>query len=307
MKISTLILISIYFFLEEVVAINWNYDHANKLNWALGCDFNENNLKNVLSKGEQCGPKCVQTPGCTHFTWTNFRDGTCWMKKGPVAKSNAFVLNHSGAVCGILDLASSGSGQLKENVLTTRHAAYEVGACELPSADYAVTLPVALGNIESLGHLKFDPKYCGHVFEIDCGNGKLDIIVTNSNLGGGLDLYASSWGLATNNKPPGQTYCNVKLSNRNTFRNSGYQCYHATGETNNNYYRNVGLFNTNDKLVVSAKYRGVNGAHRGNNGYWAFDGWGTGNDRVTFYFEDGTSHSVYLRDCKDGSKKQFWS
>ena len=30
---------------------------------------------------------------------------------------------------------------------------------------------------------------CGHIFTINCGKGDLDIIVTNSNLGNGLDLY----------------------------------------------------------------------------------------------------------------------
>lgn len=290
--------------MNNVFCINWNYDKANRLNWAFDCDFFGNDLENVPSSGEECGPRCRQKSGCTHFTWTNYKGGICWLKKGQIQNQNAVSLLNSNAVCGILDFSSDPS---QRNVLTTRHGAYEVGACELPKADYAVNLPVALGNIETLGSLKFDPKFCGHVLEIDCGNGRYEIIVTNSNLGGGLDLYKSSWDLATNYKPPGVTYCSVKLSNKNIFKNSGYQCYHATGETNNNYYRNVGLFNTNEKLVVSAKFRGMNGAHRGNNGYWAFDGWGTGNDQVTFFFNDGSSHSVHLRDCKDGSQKQFWS
>ena len=57
---------------------------------------------------------------------------------------------------------------------------------------------------------------CGHVLRIDCGNGALDIIVTNSNYGGGLDLYSeTTWPTATNNQPPGEARCSVQLTDRN--------------------------------------------------------------------------------------------
>ena len=60
------------------------------------------------------------------------------------------------------------------------------------------------------------PDLCGHILRIDCGNGPLDIIVTNSNLGGGLDLYSTStWPKATNNQPPGEAHCSVQLTNIN--------------------------------------------------------------------------------------------
>ena len=290
-------------------AVSWNYDSPNKLSWALNCDFTNNDFANAKTNGETCGPRCAQTSGCTHFTWTNYEGGTCWLKKGSVSKSNAFDKYSDNAVCGILDQSTNDgtSGATLNNVLATRHGAYEVGACELPDGNYAVNLPVALGNVDSLAHLKFDPKYCGHVLRIDCGNGPQDIIVTNSNLGGGLDLYGSSWALATNNKPPGETRCSVLLTKRNMFTTNNYECYHATGEVNNNYYRNVGLFNTNDKLVVAAQFKGINGQHRGSNGYWAFDGLGYGYDTVKFIFNDGSSHSVLLRECKDGSRKKYWS
>ena len=101
------------------------------------------------------------------------------------------------------------------------HGANEVGACSLPEGDYAVTYPVALGDIPELGYLKFDPDLCGHILEVNCGHGPLNIIISNSNLGGGLDLYTSSWNQATNGKPPGITKCSVKLTNLNTFKTSG--------------------------------------------------------------------------------------
>ncbi|CAF0889506.1 unnamed protein product [Brachionus calyciflorus] len=300
--------LTIFLFLKcgGVRLLEWNYDSTNQLYWSLDCDFESNDLTNSKMSAELCGPTCSRTNGCTHFTWSDYQGGTCWMKKGSISKNNAKI--NKGLVCGIVDNNDpDNGGQTQNNVLATRHGATEMGACELPQGDYAVNLPVALGNIDSLGYLKFNGKYCGQILRINCGNGDLDIIVTNSNLGGGLDLYGSTWDLATNRKPPGETNCSVKLTNRNMLKSSDYQCYHSTGETNNSYYRNVGLFNTNGKLVVGAKFKGADGAHRGNNGYWAFDGYGTGDDQVNFYFQDGSNHAVFLRDCKNGSNKQIWS
>ena len=204
----------------------------------------------------------------------------------------------------ILYLANA---QVLYNIHTTRHAANEIGACELPQGDYSVLNPVALGNIDSLSYLKFDPKFCGHILRINCGNGDLDIIVTNSNLGGGLDLYASTWSKATGNLPPGITQCSVQLTSRNLFNTDGYRCFHATGETNNAYYRNVGLLNTNGRLVTGAQFKGIWGQHRGPNPYWAFDGQGSNNDKVTFYFEDGGSFLVPLSSCASGADKKVWN
>jgi hypothetical protein len=76
--------------------INWNGN-----NWAMSCDFRGNDLSNVRSSGEHCGGKCAQTPGCTHFTWTKWNGGTCWMKKGPISKDNAFATGDPSMVCGV--------------------------------------------------------------------------------------------------------------------------------------------------------------------------------------------------------------
>jgi hypothetical protein len=167
--------------------INWNGN-----NWAFAYDFYGNDISSAQVRGEDCSGTCAQTSGCTHFTWTTWNGGTCWMKGGAVSKDQATESNDRNSVCGVLDnpQSSGGGGQTLSGVLATRHAAYEAGACSLPQQSYAVTNPVALGNIDSLGYLKFQPELCGQVLQVDCGNGPLNIIVSNSNLGGGLDLYA---------------------------------------------------------------------------------------------------------------------
>lgn len=183
----------------------------------------------------------------------------------------------------------------------------EVGACSLPRGDYTVLNPVALGDIPSLGNLRYRGDLCGHILTVDCGNGPTNVIISNSNLGGGLDLYKSSWDKITRSKPPGVQQCSVFLTDKNPFRTDGPVCYHASGEVNNEWYRNVGLLNTRGKIVKSAKLNGIDGSHRGENPYYAFNGRSSANDVVTFYFEDGSSHSVRISECRNGNDKQYWS
>jgi hypothetical protein len=76
--------------------INWNGN-----NWAMSCDFRNNDLSNVRSAAEDCGGKCDEISECTHFSWTNWKGGTCWMKQGPISKNDAFSSNDRGMVCGV--------------------------------------------------------------------------------------------------------------------------------------------------------------------------------------------------------------
>lgn len=76
--------------------IDWNGN-----NWAHWCDFIGNDLTNALTTGEDCGGRCASTPSCTHFTWTNYNGGTCWMKTNGVTKNDAVPKYDSGAVCGV--------------------------------------------------------------------------------------------------------------------------------------------------------------------------------------------------------------
>ncbi|CAF1087232.1 unnamed protein product [Adineta steineri] len=78
--------------------IMWNGN-----NWALSCAFNGNDLSNVLISSDYCDLKCTETPGCTHYTWTNLNGGTCWMKTNNVSKNDAYNTNDSSTVCGIIN------------------------------------------------------------------------------------------------------------------------------------------------------------------------------------------------------------
>ncbi|CAF5105163.1 unnamed protein product, partial [Rotaria sp. Silwood1] len=77
--------------------VQWNGQ-----NQARSCDFNENDLSNVEISSDLCGRACGKTPECTHYTWTTYNGGTCWMKKGNVSKTDAFLTNDANMICGII-------------------------------------------------------------------------------------------------------------------------------------------------------------------------------------------------------------
>ena len=199
------------------------------------------------------------------------------------------------------------SEKVLKNVKATQFAGTAIGACSLPKSEYSLSTPVALGSISALEYLKFNSNLCGHILDIDCGNGPLSIIITDSNLGGGLDLYTSSWNKATNNAPAGITKCTVALSNKNPFKSEGMRCFYRTSETNNPWYISVGVFNTGAKLVEKAELNGQIGKKNAFHPFFDFSRKSKKSDTVTFYFNDGSSFKSKLKDCASGKDKQTWS
>ncbi|CAF0901964.1 unnamed protein product [Brachionus calyciflorus] len=275
-------------------------------NTAFGCNFTFNDtFKKIESiEKDKCKSNCIQTYGCSHFVWNKNKNGTCILKKNDISQDNLVISNDLTSMCGIVE-----GNPLVNDVHTLKHVYInDEGACLLPAESYAIKYPIALGNRETLDYLKFRPQLCGHVLEIDCGLGKFDAVIMNSNFGGGLELYESLWEAAVpkRNKKMNEARCNVTLSKKNPFTSTDYKCYHGTDQTDNVYFRSLGLFNTRGKVVVAAQMNGRNGTLT-ENGYFTFYNFGTEEDLVTFYFEFGGSYSVYLKDCPGNSKKQQWS
>ena len=79
---------------------NWQSDGSSG-KWSMGCDFPGNDLANVRIPGEQCSTRCRQTSGCTHYSWSTYNGGTCWLKTGNVNPSSAIQADTS-SVCGYL-------------------------------------------------------------------------------------------------------------------------------------------------------------------------------------------------------------
>lgn len=80
--------------------INWQPG-----DWAMDCDFFGNDMSSCQVPSERCTETCRETVGCTHFTWTDYKEGTCWMKKGSINKSEAEF--KSGAVCGTVNTTTT--------------------------------------------------------------------------------------------------------------------------------------------------------------------------------------------------------
>ncbi|UJR11941.1 hypothetical protein I4U23_016119 [Adineta vaga] len=102
----------------------------------------------------------------------------------------------------------------------------------------------------------------------------------------------------------------VHLSVRNLFSYDGPRCcYKPDSNLHELYYRNVGLFNTNGRIVRNATIDHHRGRHDGGNSYFAFNFGGqiiSVDKQVVFTFQDGNTHTVRLRDCQYPNGKQFW-
>lgn len=81
-------------------AFHWNSEEFIG-SWAMDCDFKSNDIEGERLPGDQCSKRCQQTACCTHYVWTNYQGGTCWMKKGSTSKGNAVW--SQGAVCDIIE------------------------------------------------------------------------------------------------------------------------------------------------------------------------------------------------------------
>ena len=79
-----------------LVDIQWNIG-----DWAKACDFKGNDIGSVMSTSASCRTSCLNNNDCTHYTWTNFNSGTCWMKSGQVNRTNAIFTNDYSMECGI--------------------------------------------------------------------------------------------------------------------------------------------------------------------------------------------------------------
>ncbi|GAV00589.1 hypothetical protein RvY_11415 [Ramazzottius varieornatus] len=78
-------------------AIEWKED-----DWAYGCEFPGDDLSIVKVSGPDCGPACLTTPDCTHFTWSSADGGTCRLKQGGKRKEDAVRVADDAVVCGVV-------------------------------------------------------------------------------------------------------------------------------------------------------------------------------------------------------------
>jgi hypothetical protein len=87
--------------IQTIFGLNFQSGSGGDVMWARGCDWNNNDIGSAQVKGEDCGGRCLNTEGCTHFTWNATINGdTCFLKSGSVQPDDAFTISDEGVRCG---------------------------------------------------------------------------------------------------------------------------------------------------------------------------------------------------------------
>lgn len=95
-----LLLIIIFYFWKTTFCVGkilWNGN-----DWAHGCTFNKDgrDMKKLDTLASECGTKCFETGGCTHYIW---RAGSCFLRRGDVSKeTDASFAEDQKQVCGVV-------------------------------------------------------------------------------------------------------------------------------------------------------------------------------------------------------------
>ncbi|KAI9365502.1 glycoside hydrolase superfamily [Zopfochytrium polystomum] len=110
--------------------VDWNSGSNSKATWANDCDWTGGDIASAASTGENCATLCLARAGCSHFTWTSFNGGTCWMKTG----DSLPLVSNAGAVCG--EVISSGNARFAWAAGNEGRVSYASG-CDWTAGDIA--------------------------------------------------------------------------------------------------------------------------------------------------------------------------
>ncbi|POM60067.1 SCP-like extracellular protein [Phytophthora palmivora] len=58
--------------------------------WQHNCDYYGSDIYSVPGIPDVCGDLCADEEKCTHWTWTYFNGGTCWLKNGDTATISTY-------------------------------------------------------------------------------------------------------------------------------------------------------------------------------------------------------------------------
>lgn len=79
----------------------------NLVMWQDDCDFVGSDTTASRGDASDCGDQCVDASDCTHWTWTHYDGGTCWLKNGKTATTSNFPGSNCGYVIDRFSLANS--------------------------------------------------------------------------------------------------------------------------------------------------------------------------------------------------------
>jgi len=215
-------------------------------------------------------------------------------------------------------ISYSSSSRIEKRSVTVKGTRWadstDAGGCQMPQANYRIQDALALGQSPDLGSLAWTHGLCGQVLRVNCGGNTVEAVVASTcNLGSGscgVDLITKTWNTATGNKPPGEAQCTVDLSTTNPLDDGAPVCYFRPNSGSQAYYSSLGVFNTGGRIVQRAVLAGVDGQFQSGSGYLDFNAQGTpkftDDATVTFYFNDNSSASFQLRNCKTSNSVYIW-
>ncbi|KAL7682646.1 putative PAN/Apple domain, CAP domain, CAP superfamily protein [Plasmopara halstedii] len=97
--------------------------------WQDDCDLYGNDIKSIRGIPEICGDQCVGNSECTHWSWTHFDGGTCWLKSG----KSATVSMLRGSNCGYVidrftcsDSITTGKQSTEQNAVEKTYTSGQV-------------------------------------------------------------------------------------------------------------------------------------------------------------------------------------
>ena len=77
--------LTIFFVMISMLATSFawpDWKDGDRCKWSDDCDYEGHDLHSRQSRGEECGGICADYINCTHFVWTEWNGGTCWLKRG---------------------------------------------------------------------------------------------------------------------------------------------------------------------------------------------------------------------------------
>jgi hypothetical protein len=80
-----------------------NFDNGRR-KWDYDCDFVGGDIGSVRCAAQDCGPICADNNYCSHYTWTPYEGGTCWLKtSGSRFNLKQYAVRSSvpGIICGV--------------------------------------------------------------------------------------------------------------------------------------------------------------------------------------------------------------
>ncbi|KUF93962.1 SCP extracellular protein [Phytophthora nicotianae] len=100
--------------------------------WKNNCDYLGSDLYSVPGIPDVCGDICADDSKCTHWSWTYFNGGTCWLKNGKTATTSTYW----GGGCGYASQASGSTSY--DNGLTSAETSEMLASINSYRAQYGL-------------------------------------------------------------------------------------------------------------------------------------------------------------------------